>query len=83
MFSWVCWIAPDNIPINQIFGVVSGLGFSVLTFDWTEISWLGSPLVFPWWAEVHVFAGFVLIWWILAPALYYSNVSHGTLSHIL
>ncbi|OCH90572.1 oligopeptide transporter [Obba rivulosa] len=74
VFSWVCWIAPDNIPVNQIFGVVSGLGFSVLTFDWTEISWLGSPLVFPWWAEVHVFAGFVLIWWILAPALYYSNV---------
>jgi hypothetical protein len=29
----------------------------------------------PWWAEVHVFLGFVLFFWIMTPALYYSNVS--------
>lgn len=57
VFSWICWIAPNNVPLNQLFGVSSGLGMSVLTFDWTQISWIGSPLMVPWWAEVHVFVG--------------------------
>ena len=65
----------DNIVINQIFGVASGLGFSVLTFDWNQIAYIGSPLMIPWWAQVHIFAGFVLFYWILCPILYYSNVS--------
>lgn len=57
IFSWICWIAPTNIVINQLFGVDTGLGMSVLTFDWTEISWIGSPLMVPWWAQCHVFGG--------------------------
>ncbi|KAF8504583.1 oligopeptide transporter [Russula emetica] len=72
-FSWICWLAPNNVPLNQIFGVASGLGMSVLTFDWTVISWIGNPFMFPWWAEVHVFAGFVIFYWILTPILYYTN----------
>ena len=24
-FNWVCWIAPDNIVVNQLFGYSSGL----------------------------------------------------------
>ncbi|KAJ6513626.1 OPT oligopeptide transporter protein-domain-containing protein [Mycena vitilis] len=73
VFSFVCWAAPNNIPVNQLFGVSSGLGMSVLTFDWAQVSWIGSPLMVPWWAEVHVFLGFVTFFWILTPALYYSN----------
>ncbi|KNZ81221.1 hypothetical protein J132_02173 [Termitomyces sp. J132] len=73
VFSFICWAAPNNIPVNQLFGVYSGLGMSVLTFDWTQISWIGSPLMVPWWAQVHVFLGFVLFFWILTPALYYTN----------
>ncbi|KAJ7647777.1 OPT oligopeptide transporter protein-domain-containing protein [Roridomyces roridus] len=73
IFSFVCWAAPNNVPVNQLFGVYSGLGMSVLTFDWTEISWIGSPLMVPWWAQMHVFAGFVMFFWILTPALYYTN----------
>lgn len=74
-FSWICWIAPNNVPLNQVFGVASGLGLSVLTFDWTTIAWIGNPFMIPWWAEVHIFAGFVLFYWILTPILYYTNVS--------
>ena len=33
--------------INQIFGYRSGLGFSLLTFDWTQIAYIGSPLATP------------------------------------
>jgi OPT family oligopeptide transporter len=57
-----------------LFGTQRGLGFGILTFDWTQVSWIGSPLMIPWWAEVHIFLGFVIFWWILQPALYYSNM---------
>ncbi|KAF8549183.1 OPT superfamily oligopeptide transporter [Imleria badia] len=73
VFSWLCWIFPDNVPVNQMFGVWSGLGLSVLTFDWSQISWIGSPLMFPWWAEAHIFVGFVLFFWIITPLMYYTN----------
>ncbi|KAG9049592.1 hypothetical protein FS837_009792 [Tulasnella sp. UAMH 9824] len=73
-FSFICWIWPRNIVVNQLFGSVSGLGLNVLTFDWSQIAWVGSPLVIPFWVQVHVFATFVVIYWILAPILYYTDV---------
>ncbi|KAH7325196.1 OPT oligopeptide transporter [Rhizoctonia solani] len=73
-FSWVCWIAPNNVKVNQMFGVVHGLGMSLITFDWSQIAYIGSPLATPWWAEANVFAGFVFFFWFLTPILYYSNV---------
>lgn len=36
-FSWVTWIAPDNVPVNQMFGYVHGLGMSLITFDWAQV----------------------------------------------
>jgi len=47
VFNWVCWIAPNNIVVNQLFGTLSGLGMGVLTFDWSMIAYVGSPLVTP------------------------------------
>lgn len=47
MFNWVCWIAPNNLAVNALFGTASGLGMSVLTFDWSMIAFFGSPLVMP------------------------------------
>jgi OPT family oligopeptide transporter len=47
VFNWVCWIAPNNVVVNQLFGTSSGLGMGILTFDWAMISYLGSPLVTP------------------------------------
>ncbi|KAF8556645.1 OPT oligopeptide transporter [Imleria badia] len=72
-FSWVCWIAPENIVVNQLFGYVSGLGMSLITFDWAQISFNGSPLATPWWAEANISVGFVFVIWFLAPILYYTN----------
>ena len=46
----------------------------ILTFDWAQITWIGSPLMVPWWAEVQIFAGFFIVYWILCPILYYTNV---------
>lgn len=50
----------------------------ILTFDWAQISWIGSPLVIPWWAIVNVGIGFVLCYWIVVPILYFTNVSLST-----
>ncbi|KAH7910430.1 OPT oligopeptide transporter [Hygrophoropsis aurantiaca] len=73
-FSWVCWIVPDNIVVNQLFGYEYGLGMSLITFDWAQINYISSsPLASPWWAEANVLAGFVVFFWILTPALYYTN----------
>ena len=47
MFNWVCWIAPKNVIINTLFRTRTGLGMSILTFDWAIISSLGSPLITP------------------------------------
>lgn len=77
-FNWVCWIVPDNVVINQLFGYSSGLvrdnlllllgyverssstqGMSLLTFYWAQISYIGSPLATPWWAEANIAVGFV------------------------
>ncbi|KAK7061903.1 OPT oligopeptide transporter [Favolaschia claudopus] len=72
-FSWVCWIAPNNIVVNQLFGVNYGLGMGILTFDWAQIAYIGSPLATPWWAEANIAVGFVFFFWILTPALYFTN----------
>jgi OPT family oligopeptide transporter len=82
-FNWVCWIAPNNIPVNQMFGYSHGMGMSLITFDWAMIAYIGSPLATPWWAAANVGAGFVMFFWILTPALYYSNAwysKHLTIS---
>jgi len=47
MFNWLCWIAPKNVIINTFFGTSTGLGMSILTFDWAMISSLSSPLITP------------------------------------
>lgn len=47
VFNWVCWIAPTNPTVNALFGYSTGLGMGFLTFDWSMISWVGSPLVTP------------------------------------
>ncbi|KAE9392630.1 small oligopeptide transporter, partial [Gymnopus androsaceus JB14] len=72
-FSWVCWIVPDNVKVNQMFGYQSGLGMSLLTFDWAQIAYIGSPLATPWWAEANVAFAFVFFFWLVTPILYYTN----------
>lgn len=32
---------------------------SLVTFDWAQISYIGSPLATPWWAEANIAVGFV------------------------
>jgi len=73
MFNWVCWIVPNNVVVNALFGVNSGLGMSMLTFDWGMISFIGSPLVTPWWSQMNTGVAFLLMFWLIAPILYFTN----------
>ncbi|KAI0794846.1 OPT oligopeptide transporter protein-domain-containing protein [Abortiporus biennis] len=56
----------------------SGMGFSLLSFDWNQIAFIGSPLATPWWAEANVVVGFFIFYWILTPILYFKNVWYGS-----
>lgn len=73
-FSFVCWIVPNQVIVNQLFGQVTGLGMSVLTFDWAQVVYANSsPLLVPFWAGLNVMGSFALFYWLVCPILYYSN----------
>jgi OPT oligopeptide transporter protein len=42
-FSRVGWIVPNKVKINQLFAVAHGLGLALMTFDWGQVSYVGSP----------------------------------------
>lgn len=63
LFMFVCWIRPNNVIVNQLFGGNSGLGLLPISFDWNIISgFLLSPLPTPAFAIANVAAGlFIMI----------------------
>ncbi|KAJ5378416.1 hypothetical protein N7509_011535 [Penicillium cosmopolitanum] len=73
-FNFPCWIKPHNTVVNQVFGMSSGMGLIPITFDWSQISYVGSPLLVPLWAILNVFGSLVFWIWIVAVACYYTNV---------
>ncbi|KAF8526000.1 OPT oligopeptide transporter [Hysterangium stoloniferum] len=77
-FAWVTWIFPNSATIGALFGYHRGMGMSVITFDWAQIAYIGSPLATPWWAEANIFTGFVAIFWIIAPAIYFTNTWYSS-----
>lgn len=73
-FSFICWIVPKNVVVNQLFGQQTGLGMSVLTFDWAQVVYANqSPLLVPFWAGLNVMGSFALFFWLICPILYYTN----------
>ncbi|KAL2819753.1 OPT oligopeptide transporter protein-domain-containing protein [Aspergillus granulosus] len=73
-FNFVCWIAPSNVVLNQLFGHKTGLGMSMLTFDWSQVVFANqSPLLVPFWAGLNVMGSFALFFWLIVPLIYYTN----------
>ncbi len=35
---------------------------SLITFDWAQISYIGSPLATPWWAAANIATGLVVFY---------------------
>ncbi|KAF9583738.1 hypothetical protein BGW38_008704, partial [Lunasporangiospora selenospora] len=72
--AWVCWINPKSLVLSQV-GGAGGLGVGAISLDWNNIvSFLGSPLIIPWWAQVNIGLGFFLIAWVMVPIAYYTNL---------
>ncbi|KAF5554864.1 sexual differentiation process isp4 [Fusarium mexicanum] len=82
-FNVITWFAPKNVVIANLFGVSSGLGLFPLTFDWAQVTYVGSPLLVPFWAAMNVIGGLAVVMWIIAPILYYTNVLFSSYMPIL
>ncbi|KAI8865381.1 OPT superfamily oligopeptide transporter, partial [Ramicandelaber brevisporus] len=74
LFSLLCMFDRDSVLYAQLCSGQFGLGILNFTLDWTNIAGnLGSPIVTPFWAIANIMVGFVIVMWIMTPALYYSN----------
>lgn len=82
-FNVITWFAPKNVVVANLFGVSSGLGLFPLTFDWAQVTYVGSPLLVPFWAAMNVIGGLAVVMWIIAPILYYTNVLFASYMPIL
>lgn len=82
-FSVITWFAPKNVVVANLFGVASGLGMFPVTFDWAQVTYIGSPLLVPFWAAMNVIGGLAVVMWIVAPIMYYCNVAYTSYMPIL
>ncbi|KAM7463650.1 hypothetical protein LguiA_031771 [Lonicera macranthoides] len=72
--SWVCWLNPKSVLVNQLGSGLSGLGIGAVGLDWPTIaSYLGSPLASPWFATANVAVGFFLVMYVMTPISYWFN----------
>nr|GMC99067.1 oligopeptide transporter 7-like [Ipomoea batatas] len=73
--SWLCWLFPGSVLAQQLGSGLKGLGIGAVGLDWSSISsYIGSPLVSPWFATVNVAIGYVLILYVVTPVMYWNNV---------
>lgn len=74
VFCFACWIRPNNVVVNQLFGGWTGLSLLPITFDWTQISaYAYSPLIPPWHAIANSLIGLVLFFWVTTIGVHYSG----------
>ncbi|KAF9575926.1 hypothetical protein EC968_000887 [Mortierella alpina] len=74
--AWICWINPDNLILSQLTGS-NGLGIGVIALDWSAASAYVAPLVTPWFAQVNILIGFILVVYIMVPWAYYTDLWHS------
>jgi len=73
-FNWICWIAPNNLVVNQIFGNVKGFGLLPITFDWTLMTaFIGSPLPYPLFSIVNTTIGTIVFFLIAGLGVKYTG----------
>ncbi|TLD11813.1 hypothetical protein PspLS_11664 [Pyricularia sp. CBS 133598] len=74
VFSWISWIAPDNVNLNAVVGFNNGMGINPFsTFDWNTLLYNGvDPLMIPFFSTLNVTIGMVLST-ITTLGLWYTN----------
>lgn len=62
VFTFACFIAPNNVLVNQLLGGQTGVGLIPISFDWATISgFLLSPLQTPAFAIFNVGVGILVM----------------------
>lgn len=70
--SLLCLAFPMSVTAQQIGSGMQGLGIASFTLDWSVVaSFLGSPLVTPFFAIFNVFVGYVAVVYMLIPFAYW------------
>ncbi|KAJ9172652.1 hypothetical protein P3X46_015866 [Hevea brasiliensis] len=73
--SWICWVFPTSILAHQLGSGLRGLGVGSFGLDWASVSsYLGSPMVSPWFATANLAVGFALFMYVVTPIAYWLNV---------
>lgn len=73
-FTWICWIAPNNVIVNKLFGPLSGYGLMPISFDWTVISgFMGSPLIPPFHAITNVMGGIIVVFVFISMGVHFTG----------
>ncbi|KAF3671372.1 Oligopeptide transporter 3 [Capsicum annuum] len=68
----ICLVYPKSVFAQQLGSGMKGLGILSFTFDWAVIaSYLGSPLVYPFFVIVNVIIGYIGVVYILIPVSYW------------
>ncbi|KAL5738678.1 hypothetical protein ACOSP7_031439 [Xanthoceras sorbifolium] len=76
--SWVCWLAPKSVLVQQLGSGMQGLGIGSIGIDWSTVSaYLGSPLASPWFATANIAVGFCLVMYVITPLSYWLNLYHA------
>ncbi|KAG8632780.1 oligopeptide transporter 2 [Manihot esculenta] len=70
--SWVCWVFPKSVTAQQIGSGMRGLGLGAFALDWSVVaSYLGSPLITPFFAIVNVIVGYIATIYMIMPIAYW------------
>lgn len=74
MFSWMSWIAPDNLNLSTITGFSNGLGLNPWpTFDWNLLLFDSlDPLMVPFFSTFNRFLGMFASFFVVV-AIWYTN----------
>jgi OPT family oligopeptide transporter len=73
-FAVACWVAPNSVVVNKIFGNNHGYGLIPITFDWTVATgYIGSPLIPPFYAIVNVLGGIIFFFVIVSMGIHFSG----------
>ncbi|KAL5758043.1 hypothetical protein ACOSP7_020654 [Xanthoceras sorbifolium] len=76
--SWVCWLAPKSVLVQQLGSGMQGLGIGSIGIDWSTVSaYLRSPLASPWFATANIAVGFCLVMYVITPLSYWLNLYHA------
>ncbi|KAL7768693.1 hypothetical protein ACKLNR_000077 [Fusarium oxysporum f. sp. zingiberi] len=75
LFNWPTRISPGNVTLALIAGSTCGLGLNPLpTLDWNVATYLGDPIVTPFFTLMNFASGMAIWGFIVAPLVYFNNV---------